>query len=99
VAPRERRATPPPAPARPTARSAAAAGATLATGEVVLAISPWGQVEVNGAPAGIAPPLNRLTLTEGRHTITIRNDAFPPHRVTITVTPGQPVTVRHKFGS
>lgn len=99
VAPRERRAAPPPAPARPSARSAAAAGATLATGEVVLAISPWGQVEVNGAPAGIAPPLNRLTLTEGRHTITIRNDAFPPHRVTITVTPGQPVTVRHKFGS
>ncbi|PPE66878.1 serine/threonine-protein kinase [Caldimonas caldifontis] len=97
---RERRATPPAAPVRPAPRSAvAAAGATLATGEVVLAISPWGQVEVNGAPAGIAPPLNRLTLTEGRHTITIRNDEFPPHRVTITVTPGQPVTVRHKFGS
>ncbi len=98
AAPRERRTTPVPAPARPVARSAAAA-APLATGEVVLAISPWGQVEVNGAPAGIAPPLNRLTLTEGRHTITIRNDEFPPHRVTITVTPDQPVTVRHKFGS
>jgi serine/threonine-protein kinase len=97
AAPRERRAAPAPAPARPVARATAAA--PLATGEVVLAISPWGQVEVNGAPAGIAPPLNRLTLTEGRHTITIRNDEFPPHRVTITVTPGQPVTVRHKFGS
>jgi serine/threonine-protein kinase len=98
AAPRERRTAPAPAPTRPVARSAAAA-TPLATGEVMLAISPWGQVEVNGAPAGIAPPLNRLTLTEGRHTITIRNDEFPPHRVTITVTPGQPVTVRHKFGS
>jgi serine/threonine-protein kinase len=99
--PRERKPAPAPAPAaRPAARSAATPPPpALATGEVFLAISPWGQVEVNGAPAGIAPPLNRLSLTEGEHTITIRNGDFPPHRVTITVTPAQPVTVRHKFGS
>ncbi|WP_062195604.1 serine/threonine-protein kinase [Caldimonas taiwanensis] len=84
---------------RPSATPGAAPTAPLATGEVVLAISPWGQVEVNGAPAGIAPPLTRLSLTEGRHTITIRNDAFPPHRVTVTVKPDQPVVLRHKFES
>ncbi|MFN3415868.1 MAG: serine/threonine-protein kinase [Caldimonas sp.] len=102
AAARERPSSSGSAAPRQASRSPAAAattGAPLATGEVVLAISPWGQVEVNGAPAGIAPPLNRLTLTEGRHTITIRNDAFPPHRVTVTVSPGQPVTLRHKFES
>ncbi len=70
-----------------------------ATGQVNIAVSPWGHVEVNGNPAGTAPPLSKLTLPEGRHTITLRNDAFAPHSVTIQVSPDQPVTVRHKFGS
>ncbi|MFN3296243.1 serine/threonine-protein kinase [Caldimonas sp.] len=102
AAARERPSSPGSVAPRPASRNPAATATTaapLATGEVVLAISPWGQVEVNGAPAGIAPPLTRLTLTEGRHTITIRNDAFPPHRVTVTVSPDQPVTLRHKFES
>lgn len=75
------------------------APAAVATGQVHLAISPWGHVEVDGAPAGTVPPLGSLTLSEGRHTITVRNDAFPPHSVTVNVTSGQPVTIRHKFGS
>ena len=33
-----------------------------------IAISPWGQVEVNGAPAGTTPPLTRLDAAEGTHT-------------------------------
>ncbi|WP_281915588.1 serine/threonine-protein kinase [Caldimonas thermodepolymerans] len=83
--------------ARTTAASPAPAAA--ATGVVQLAVSPWGHIEVNGSPAGTVPPLSTLTLPEGRHTITLRNDAFPPHQVTVHVTPGQPVTIRHKFGS
>ena len=79
------------APAKPAAPSP--------TGTVRLAVSPWGQVDVDGAPVGTAPPLNELTLPEGRHQITIRNEDFPPYSATVNVTPGQAVSVKHKFGS
>jgi eukaryotic-like serine/threonine-protein kinase len=83
--------------AKPT--TAAAPAPALTTGTVRLAVSPWGQVEVDGRPMGTTPPLNELTLTEGKHQVTIRNDDFPAHTTTVTVTPGQSISVRHKFGS
>jgi len=76
-----------------------AAAGPAATGMLRLAISPWGQVEVDGKPMGTAPPLNELTLSEGRHTITIRNDEFPPYTSSVTVVPGQPVSLKYRFGS
>ncbi|MBX3623135.1 MAG: serine/threonine protein kinase [Rhizobacter sp.] len=79
------------------ARQAAAARA--ATGVLRVAVSPWGNVEVDGKPVGTAPPLNELTLPEGRHTVTIRNAEFPAFTSTVTVVPGQPVFVKHRFGS
>ncbi len=102
-----------PAPARPkatvarskaapkaenTSTAAAAPAAAPATGSVQLAISPWGQVEVDGQAAGTTPPLARLTLAEGTHSITVRNEDFPPHTVTVQVSADKPVTVRHRFG-
>jgi serine/threonine-protein kinase len=99
-----------PAPARPRPNNSAAAKdrnaqatpaptpAPPVTGSVQLAISPWGQVEVNGQPAGTAPPLTRLTLNEGTHSITVRNEDFPPHTVTVQVQADKPVVVRHRFG-
>ena len=71
----------------------------LASGLVRIGVSPWGQVEVDGTPLGTAPPLNEITLSEGKHQITIRNEDFPPYSATINVTSGQPVTIKHKFGS
>ena len=90
---------PPAAPAKSRdARIAApAATATAATGSVQLAISPWGHVEVDGTPAGTTPPLARLTLSEGTHTVTVRNEDFPPHTTTVQVSAERPVTVRHRF--
>ena len=87
------------AQARDARSRAATPSPTLATGTLQIAVSPWGHVEVDGAPAGTTPPLNKLTLTEGRHTITIRNDEFPPHTVTVNVSAGQPIMLKHKFGS
>ena len=90
---------PPAASARSReARSAApAAAATGATGSVQLAISPWGHVEVDGTPAGTTPPLARLNLSEGTHTVTVRNEDFPPFTTTVQVSAERPVTVRHRF--
>ena len=85
-------------PAR-EARPAAAPAAPAAMGSVRIAVSPWGNVEVDGTPVGTTPPLNELTLSEGKHQITLRNADFPPLSVSVTVTPGQPVSVKHRFGS
>ncbi len=77
---------------------AADARATPVAGTVQLAISPWGKVEVNGNPVGTAPPLNQLTLPEGTHTITVRNEDFPPFVATVQVAADKPITLRHRFG-
>ncbi|MEO7114756.1 MAG: serine/threonine-protein kinase [Caldimonas sp.] len=69
------------------------------TGTVRIAISPWGQVEVDGTSSGAAPPITELTLAEGRHQIVIRNGDFTPYTTTVNVTAGQSLTVRHRFGS
>ena len=79
--------------AAPTSAASAAP-----SGTVIVAVSPWGQVEVDGAPAGVAPPLSQLQLAEGEHTIVLRNADFAAHRVTVNVQAGQSVTVRHRFG-
>jgi eukaryotic-like serine/threonine-protein kinase len=88
------RARPRPAPA---VRAVTTTPLAVQTGSVQLAISPWGHVEVNGSPAGTTPPLARLTLPEGTHTITVRNEDFAPHTATVEVTADKPVTVRHRF--
>ncbi len=87
-------------------RTAAAAGAAEppppappTTGTVQLAVSPWGEVVVNGQSAGTTPPLTRLTLPAGAHQITVRNADFTPYTVTVDVQGERPVTVRHRFGS
>jgi eukaryotic-like serine/threonine-protein kinase len=80
------------------ARSTAAANGVVATGAVQLAISPWGNVEIDGVAAGTTPPLARMTLPEGTHTITVRNAEFPPFVTTVQVAADKTVTVRHRFG-
>lgn len=97
------------APARPRAalpepaargdEAAAVPAASPATGALNLAVSPWGEVEVDGTAAGTTPPLTRLTLPAGTHTITLRNADFPPHTVQVQVSADKPVTLRHRFGS
>ena len=67
------------------------------TGIVNIAVSPWGQIEVNGRDAGTTPPLNQLVLNEGTYSITIRNADSPAHTVKVTVNGAQPVTLRHRF--
>jgi eukaryotic-like serine/threonine-protein kinase len=84
--------------ARSATTAATATPTAPAQGTLQLAISPWGQVEVNGAPAGTTPPMTRLTLSEGQHTITVRNADFAPYTTTVQVQADRPVTVRHRFG-
>ena len=83
------------ADARPGRIAAPAAAAQMGT--VQLAISPWGAIEVDGQAAGVAPPLSRLSLSEGTHTITVRNADFPAFTTTVQVHADKAQTVRHRF--
>jgi len=67
------------------------------TGVLRIAVSPWGQVEVDGKPAGTSPPLTELSLPEGSHQIVIRNADLPPYSTSVSVTAGQTATLKYKF--
>ncbi len=77
--------------------STSAPAAPLPTGVVRIAVSPWGEIEVDGRSVGTSPPINELSLPEGRHQIVIRNTDFPALTATVIVTPGQPYSLKHKF--
>jgi serine/threonine-protein kinase len=79
------------------AKPAAPTPVPVATGIVRIAISPWGEVEVDGRGAGTSPPLTELSLPAGRHQIVIRNTDLPPHSVVVNVTADQPVNLKYKF--
>ena len=87
--------------ARERDRDARASGSTVAAppakGLVRVAISPWGEIEVDGRPAGTSPPVTELSLPEGRHQIVVRNTDLPPLSVIVNVSADQPVALKHKF--
>jgi len=67
-------------------------------GTVQFAVTPWGQVEVNGQAMGTTPPLTKLTLNPGNYKITVRNADFPDFVTNVTVDADHPVVVRYRFG-
>jgi eukaryotic-like serine/threonine-protein kinase len=71
--------------------------AAPAPGFVQLAVTPWGQVEVDGRAIGTTPPLTRLSLSAGSHQVVVRNGDYPAHSATINVSEDKPVTLRHRF--
>ena len=76
----------------PAAVAEIAAAATLS-----FAISPWGEVHIDGKMRGISPPLRNVDLTPGRHRIEIRNANFPPHVEIVDAKSGSRIRIRHKF--
>jgi len=73
------------------------ASATPAKAAIMLAISPWGEVYVDGKSVGVSPPLATLQLESGKHKVEIRNQAFAPYRDTVNLEPGKSFKIRHKF--
>jgi eukaryotic-like serine/threonine-protein kinase len=81
----------------PVAAAEPAPAAAPAPGVLQLAVTPWGQVEVDGRAMGTTPPLTRLTLPAGSHQIVVRNGDSPAFTTSITVSEDKPVTLRHRF--
>ena len=72
--------------------AAAAGGATYK-----LLVRPWGMIEVNGTSFGASPPLKRLSLAPGQHTIRIANPNYPEHVVTVNAVKGGSTIIELDF--
>lgn len=74
-----------------------AAPKTAAPAVVSLGIAPWGEIYLDGQKKGVSPPLNRLQMDPGLHTIEIRNSTFTPFIRTVDLKPGEQLKVTCKF--
>jgi hypothetical protein len=73
--------------------------ATSDDSNVRLRVEPWASVQVNGKNVGVTPPVTRLKLPPGKHTIRLSNPGFEPVRQTIHVARDRSVTVQHDYES
>jgi hypothetical protein len=64
---------------------------------IVFAVSPWGEIVVNGKARGVTPPMKSLKLEPGKYKIEVRNTTFPVHTENLDLKARDEVTVRHKF--
>ncbi len=79
-------------------RAAPSAGASAAaSGQLRLAISPWGEVYIDGKRRGVSPPLRFVKLPPGPHTVEIRNASLPPRVAKIEIRSGEQVDISHSF--
>lgn len=67
------------------------------TAKVVLAVSPWGEIYIDGKLHGTTPPITTLDLAPGRHRIEVRNSAQPPRIMFVTLQAGSVQRIRHDF--
>jgi len=61
------------------------------------AITPWGEVYVDGNNMGVTPPLKELKIAAGKHKIEIRNAGFAPYVETIELQAGATRKIKHLF--
>lgn len=81
----------------PAVEASPAVTSPPATARVQLAISPWGEIYVDGKKAGTSPPLTTVKLPAGKHSIEIRNTHFKPLRQSVNLAPGGNLRIKHKF--
>lgn len=67
------------------------------TALVLLAVSPWGEVFVDGKSMGVSPPLRELELPQGKHRIVVRNSDFKPYDEEIELGSNETMRIKHKF--
>ncbi|HTO49044.1 MAG TPA: hypothetical protein VML91_15505 [Burkholderiales bacterium] len=66
---------------------------------VALEIEPWGEVVIDGLHRGRTPPLGRIEVPPGKHTIEIRHLLQPPVTLQTELAAGQEFAVRHSFSA
>jgi len=66
-------------------------------GRVKLAVTPWGEIYVDGRKRGVTPPLRHIELAPGRHRIEIKNTIFPSRSQSVEVKANGQLRIKHKF--
>jgi hypothetical protein len=87
------------APAQPRLQPAAKVPAPQPgkTARLLLAVSPRGELYIDGAHHGSTPPITMLELEPGMHRIEVRNGSRKPFLTYMTVEPGDVRRIRHDF--
>jgi serine/threonine-protein kinase len=80
-------AAPPPPPVAPPPQTAT----------LLLTVSPWGEVYVDGRRRGIASPVASIEVPPGRYRVEIRNSSAPTYVATVTVRAGDTQQIAHRF--
>lgn len=62
-------------------------------------ITPRGEVFIDGVLKGRTPPLKRLEVRPGPHTIEVRNSSYPPLRLEVNLGSAEEMTISHSFSS
>ena len=64
---------------------------------LMLTVSPWGEVYVDGKRRGIASPVATIEIPPGRHRVEIRNPSQPSFLSNVTVQAGDTQQITHRF--
>lgn len=62
-------------------------------------IVPKGDIFVDGELKGSSPPLTRLEVSPGVHTIEVRSAGYPPLRLEMNLKPAEEIRVTHEFAT
>lgn len=62
-------------------------------------ITPRGDVLIDGVEKGRSPPLKRLEVRPGLHTIEVRHSTYPPLKLEVNLRPEQEMIISHSFSS
>jgi serine/threonine-protein kinase len=90
-------AEPPPAPPPSLAAAPPAAPAAPQTATLMLSVSPWGEIYVDGKRRGLASPVATIEVPPGRHRVEIRNASGPSYLANVTVQAGDTQQITHRF--
>lgn len=74
-------------------------GLRAAPAVIEFRVAPRGDVYIDGVLKGRAPPLDRIEITPGRHTVEVRNSPYPPLKVEVNPGPAEEMTIAHTFSS
>ncbi|NJR71711.1 MAG: PEGA domain-containing protein [Gammaproteobacteria bacterium] len=77
--------------------STKAGNAANAQGTISFAVSPWGEVLINGKSIGTSPPVKQHKIAPGKYNVEVRNSTLTPFITTIDVKAKEDVTIRHQF--
>jgi serine/threonine-protein kinase len=62
-----------------------------------LAVSPWGEVFIDGESRGTTPPLAAIQVAPGTYRVEVRNSTLTPYRVDVSVGSGDTRRIKHRF--